>query len=100
MNTRVIISKGVSSTKSLGDQDVKDSPKHKWDLGAAHGHAWGQQSRLDSVVFSLLNKADEMQISHPSARFLLSLCAPGSNLKKFSLFTLGPHADRRAHGSL
>lgn len=59
--------------------DEEDSPKHKRDLGAAHGRAWGpaeQGSGLDSMVLSLLNQADNRQTSHPSASFLLSLCGP------------------------
>ena len=55
---------------------MRDSPKHKQDLEAAHSHVGGpaeQCSRLDSMVFSSLSKAEEM---HPSASFPLSLCGP------------------------
>lgn len=60
----------------------------------------GEQAGLSGVLIAEQSRLDEMQISHSSASFLLSLCAPVSNLKRFSLLTPGPHADRRAHGSL
>ena len=58
---------------------MRDSPRHKLGLEAAHRHARGpseQWSRLDSIVSSLLSQAEDMQPSHPSASFPLSLCGP------------------------
>lgn len=104
---------------SSGDYrwEIHTNTNRIWNLYIAmHG---GQWSKLDSIVFSLLTKAEEMETSHPSASFLPSLCGPASpcptppltrdpvsSPRRLSSFTLGPHTNSRgcyipaAHGPL
>lgn len=61
---------------SLGDYrwEIHTNTNRIWNLYiATHGGQWG---KLDSIVFSLLTEAEEIQSSHSSASFMPSLHGP------------------------